>query len=195
MPTRTNRCSRGCPTIVDHVDRYRDHWADQDAHITETEAAIADGTITIDERPDLDLAIVTVPDVLAGSGGPAVHDGRVERRAPVRAAQRHRPVRDPHVQRWRAPAPVPVRDVGALRVPSAAATGRPHRTRGRADRRGHRLRRVDLRRRRRPQPAAPSRRRAGHHRSPRRGSPNSSSPSWPRPARPGAPTPTDPDPV
>jgi hypothetical protein len=48
--------------IVDHVDRYREHWADQDAHINETEAAIANGIIVIDERPDLDLAIVTVPD-------------------------------------------------------------------------------------------------------------------------------------
>ena len=47
--------------IVDHVERFRDHWADEDAHITETEQAIATGAITIDEVPELDLAIVTVP--------------------------------------------------------------------------------------------------------------------------------------
>lgn len=47
--------------IVDHIENYRDRWSDEDAHITETERAIADGTITIDERPELDLAIVTVP--------------------------------------------------------------------------------------------------------------------------------------
>lgn len=47
--------------IVDHVERFRDHWADEDAHITETEHAIATGAITIDEVPELDLAIVTVP--------------------------------------------------------------------------------------------------------------------------------------
>lgn len=47
--------------IVDHVDRYRDHWADEDAHITETVQAIADGTITIEEMPEFDLAVVTVP--------------------------------------------------------------------------------------------------------------------------------------
>ena len=41
---------------------YRDHWSDEDAHITETDRAIADGTITIDERPEIDLAVVTVPE-------------------------------------------------------------------------------------------------------------------------------------
>ena len=48
--------------VVDHVGRYRDHWESQDAHITETELATANGTIRIEERPELDLAIVTVPD-------------------------------------------------------------------------------------------------------------------------------------
>ncbi len=48
--------------IVDHVDRYRDAWAEEDTHITATETAIADGTITVADHPDLDLAIVTVPE-------------------------------------------------------------------------------------------------------------------------------------
>jgi len=48
--------------IVDRVENYRDHWSDEDAHITETDRAIADGTIAIDERPEVDLAVVTVPE-------------------------------------------------------------------------------------------------------------------------------------
>lgn len=44
------------------VETFRELWADEDAHITETERAIADGTITITEEPELDLAIVRVPD-------------------------------------------------------------------------------------------------------------------------------------
>ncbi len=48
--------------IVDHVDRYRDRWVEEDAHITATETAIANGTITVVDRPDVDLAIVTVPE-------------------------------------------------------------------------------------------------------------------------------------
>ncbi len=48
--------------IVDHVDRYRDTWVEEDAHITATETAITDGTITIVDRPELDLTIVTIPE-------------------------------------------------------------------------------------------------------------------------------------
>jgi len=50
------------PELADHPDRYRDSWASEDEHITLTEAAIADGTITITEDPALDLAIVRVPE-------------------------------------------------------------------------------------------------------------------------------------
>lgn len=48
--------------IVDHVARFRDHWVDQDAHITTSEQAIGDGTVTITDVPDVDLAILTVPE-------------------------------------------------------------------------------------------------------------------------------------
>lgn len=47
--------------IVDHVDHYAALWADEDAHIAATEQAIASGEIGIGSRPDLDLAIVSVP--------------------------------------------------------------------------------------------------------------------------------------
>ena len=47
--------------VVEHPDRFRAHWDAEDSHISETEAAIADGTITIEELADVDLAVVTVP--------------------------------------------------------------------------------------------------------------------------------------
>ena len=50
------------PELADHPERYRDRWADEDEHITATEAALADRTITITEDPALDLAVVHVPE-------------------------------------------------------------------------------------------------------------------------------------
>jgi hypothetical protein len=50
------------PELADHPERYRELWASEDEHISVTEAAIADGTITITEDPALDLAVVRVPD-------------------------------------------------------------------------------------------------------------------------------------
>ncbi len=47
--------------IVDHPERFEDLWAEEDAHITETERALADGTITITEDAVLDLAVVRIP--------------------------------------------------------------------------------------------------------------------------------------
>lgn len=41
-------------------DRYRALWADEDAELAASEQAIASGAVTIAERPDLDLAIVTI---------------------------------------------------------------------------------------------------------------------------------------
>ena len=41
---------------------YRDLWGDEDDHLSRSEAAIASGDITMDERPELDLAIVSVGD-------------------------------------------------------------------------------------------------------------------------------------
>jgi hypothetical protein len=50
------------PELLDHPERFGDYWAAEDAHLDASEAAIHDGTIRIDEREDLDLAIVTVPE-------------------------------------------------------------------------------------------------------------------------------------
>lgn len=50
------------PEVLDRPERFRDRWEDEDAHLAESEAAIASGTVQIDELPELDLAIVTVPE-------------------------------------------------------------------------------------------------------------------------------------
>lgn len=53
------------PELVDHPDRFEALWREEDAHLAESEAAVADGTVTIEELPALDLAVVTVPDAWA----------------------------------------------------------------------------------------------------------------------------------
>jgi hypothetical protein len=75
------------PELLDHPERYRAHWADEDAHLAATEAGLADGTITITEHPDsdLDLAVVTVPAAwprrpshrFTRIGASAVHPGAI----------------------------------------------------------------------------------------------------------------------
>ncbi len=50
------------PELLDHPDRWRHLWEDEDAHLDASLAAIADGTVHIDEHPGLDLAVVHVPD-------------------------------------------------------------------------------------------------------------------------------------
>jgi hypothetical protein len=46
---------------LDHPDRARPLWEEEDAHLGESMDAIARGVVTIEEVPDLDLAVVTVP--------------------------------------------------------------------------------------------------------------------------------------
>ncbi len=48
--------------LLDHPERHKDLWAEEDAHLTRSEAGVASGEITIEEVPELDLAVVTVPD-------------------------------------------------------------------------------------------------------------------------------------
>jgi hypothetical protein len=50
------------PELLDHPERFVEHWADEDEHLQGSEAAIASGLVTIEELDDLDLAIVTMPE-------------------------------------------------------------------------------------------------------------------------------------
>jgi hypothetical protein len=66
------------PEIITNLERFRLYWEREDALLDEAEAMIRKGTITIEEIPCLDLAIVTLPeDVAVGK----VHRFAQERRA------------------------------------------------------------------------------------------------------------------
>jgi hypothetical protein len=42
--------------------RFRDLWAEEDEQLTASEKMIANGVVTIEEVPEIDLAVVTIPD-------------------------------------------------------------------------------------------------------------------------------------
>jgi hypothetical protein len=48
--------------LCDRPERYADLWAEEDATLTESEKALARGIVAIEEVPDIDLAVVTLPD-------------------------------------------------------------------------------------------------------------------------------------
>ena len=49
------------PTLMSNIPAYQTYWEGELAHWQESERAIIDGKVVIDEIPDLDLAIVHVP--------------------------------------------------------------------------------------------------------------------------------------
>jgi hypothetical protein len=55
--------------LCDHPDRERALWAEEDATLRASEEAIASGAVEIAEVPDLDLAVVTVPEHAPSAGG------------------------------------------------------------------------------------------------------------------------------
>jgi hypothetical protein len=52
---------RELPALLDDVAGHERYWQDEWAHVQESEAAIRDGHVVIDEVPELDLAIVHIP--------------------------------------------------------------------------------------------------------------------------------------
>jgi hypothetical protein len=64
--------------LCDHPDRSRDLWAEEDATLQASEDAIASGHVQIEEVPELDLAIVTVPEQAPKSGGHRFGGGWVQ---------------------------------------------------------------------------------------------------------------------
>jgi hypothetical protein len=52
------------PGMLTNVDTYRGLWQDEDEKLTASEELLDNGSITITERPELDLAIVRLPDDL-----------------------------------------------------------------------------------------------------------------------------------
>ena len=57
------------PELYDHPDRRRPLWAEEDATLQASENAVASGAVQIEEVPDLDLAVVTVPERAPDAGG------------------------------------------------------------------------------------------------------------------------------
>ena len=55
--------------LCDHPDRSRDLWAEEDATLQASEDAITSGLVKMEEAPNLDLAIVTVPEQAPKAGG------------------------------------------------------------------------------------------------------------------------------
>jgi len=64
--------------IVTGIDRFSSYWQAEDAMLDASEAMIRDGRIQIEEIPELDLAVVTLPDHLRGQ---RVHRFTQDRRA------------------------------------------------------------------------------------------------------------------
>lgn len=57
------------PELCAHPSRFRALWAEEDAALRASDAALASGDVTIDEVADLDLAVVTVPEHAPHGGG------------------------------------------------------------------------------------------------------------------------------
>ncbi len=57
------------PELCDHPVRFGALWAEEDAALRASEAAVASGAVAIDEVADLDLAVVTVPELAPRAGG------------------------------------------------------------------------------------------------------------------------------
>lgn len=53
------------PELLDHPDRFRQYWADEDEHLDASEAALRSGDVRVEELEDLDLAVITVPETWA----------------------------------------------------------------------------------------------------------------------------------
>ena len=52
---------RELPGLLDDVDGKREYWEEEYAHVLESERAIVEGRVVIDEVPELELAIVRIP--------------------------------------------------------------------------------------------------------------------------------------
>ena len=61
------------PAWLDDPMRCRDLWAEEDAELDAAEALLAAGAVAIEERPDVDLAVVTLPATGRSSGHRFAH--------------------------------------------------------------------------------------------------------------------------
>jgi hypothetical protein len=57
------------PELLEHPERYRSLWEDEDAHLSASEELITSGRVAIKELPEIDLSVVTVPPDAPAEGG------------------------------------------------------------------------------------------------------------------------------
>jgi hypothetical protein len=57
------------PELIEHPERYRDLWAQEDATLTASERIVHSGAVRIEDDPELDLAVVFVPTDAPDAGG------------------------------------------------------------------------------------------------------------------------------
>ncbi|MGE5134134.1 MAG: DUF6687 family protein [Gemmatimonadota bacterium] len=57
------------PELCDHPGRFRALWGEEDAALTRSETLITSGRVTVREYPDVDLAVIDVPENASLPGG------------------------------------------------------------------------------------------------------------------------------
>jgi hypothetical protein len=63
------------PRLLSDIAAYREFWEDDDRKLTESETLIREGVVKIEERPDVDLAIIRIPQDLDTECHPlAIHN-------------------------------------------------------------------------------------------------------------------------
>jgi hypothetical protein len=76
--------------IAAETERFRRYWQDEEQVLAEGEQAIRDGRVTIEERPEIDLAVVTLPE---GWAPRAVHRFAHSRDEPIHPMAVHNATR------------------------------------------------------------------------------------------------------
>lgn len=59
------------PEVLSHPERYEKYWIDQERHLLNSVQMIANGRVALESMPELDLAIVRIPDNRAESASEA----------------------------------------------------------------------------------------------------------------------------
>jgi hypothetical protein len=53
------------PALLTRLDDYRRYWQEEDAHLSRSEELVERGIVAIEEHPEIDLAVVRIPEDLA----------------------------------------------------------------------------------------------------------------------------------
>ncbi len=72
--------------VIDDLSRWRHLWANEDAHLTASLDAIASGAIHVEEYPEVDLAVFTVPPMWSRSATSRFTVGRMDSLHPMAVA-------------------------------------------------------------------------------------------------------------